>query len=108
MTGQRENLVLNYVRQYTAKHGGVSPAFTDIMSACGISSKSQVFRVIRALEAKGRIQRLRYRARSLMVVGVEPVPPKKKIRRVAYHAGNAKFWRWDDEAKKLVYWLPKK
>lgn len=63
----RQGECLDFIRDYTEKHGG-SPSYNEIGQAIGIASKSVVHRLIIALDDRGAIVRLPYRGRSLRVV----------------------------------------
>src|SRR5260221_297069 len=44
------------------------PSMADIMVACGLKSKSGAARLVDALEERGFIRRLKYRARSIQII----------------------------------------
>lgn len=69
---QRE--VLEGIKQFIEREG-YSPSFQEIMELAGMSSKSQVFRVINSLEEQGYIRRLPNRVRTLEIVE-NPTLPK--------------------------------
>ncbi len=48
---------------------GVVPSYDEIREALGLASKSGVFRLVDALEARGQIRRMRHYARSIQIVG---------------------------------------
>lgn len=110
MITKRQREVLTYIEGYTAKHGGVSPSYEEIAAACGMRAKSHVCRLIEQLEERGRIVRLKYRARALRVVGpTAPVAIKPKPKPyVRYTVANAEFWIWNDHHKCLDRWFAKK
>lgn len=60
---------------------GVTPSYEEIMIHLGLKSKSGVHRLIHALRAKGRVQFLDHRARSLRVLQ-EPMPVADAIERI--------------------------
>ncbi len=64
----RQQAALRYIIGYQEAFGGVSPSFMEIGAAIGYMGKSQVGRVLTALERKGHIRRLRYRARAIEVL----------------------------------------
>jgi len=45
-----------------------SPSFHEMQEALGLSSKSSVFRLLEALEERGKIKRFRNRARSIILL----------------------------------------
>lgn len=106
---ERQFAVLEYIREYTADHYGVSPSYEEIRVACGMASKGHVNRIVKELEQRGKIVRLAHRARAIQVVDAAVRPPRLRIiapdspakPRVDYTSENAEFWRWDDVNKKL-------
>lgn len=72
LTTQQSNL-LTYLRRYMASTGGVAPAFTEMMEAVGIVSKSGIHRLLKALEERGHIRRIPDRARAIEIVDVGPL-----------------------------------
>jgi len=65
---QRQAELLAFIQQYQAEHGGVSPSFDEMMASTGGTSKSRIFHLLRLLEEKGRIRRLRHKSRAIEVV----------------------------------------
>jgi len=69
---------------------GVSPSFDEMREALGLRSKSGIHRFITALEERGFIRRLPYRARAIKIIRLpENVPHKHEERRrpaVVQHA----------------------
>jgi hypothetical protein len=63
-----QSKVLNFVDGFEAKHGH-SPSYIEIMNACGLASKSGVHRLVHGLVARGALEAMPGRARSLVVVG---------------------------------------
>lgn len=59
--------VFDYINQYWEENG-YSPSYDDIADALGISSRSNVHRVIYALIERGFIENLPGKARSLKVI----------------------------------------
>ena len=49
--------VLKYILQYKKSHNGLSPSYTQIARACGISSKNSIALILLSLEIEGRITR---------------------------------------------------
>lgn len=87
---RRQRDVLNYIERYQAERGGVSPTMAEIAAHLGTSlSRGRVAELLKGLEARGLIRRLKYRARAIEIIRpVKPVPMK--------------VFRFDDEAKALV------
>jgi len=61
---------LDFITSYIARYG-YSPSFDEIKKALGLHSKSGVFRLVRALQERGRIRVLRNRARSITIGGTD-------------------------------------
>ena len=72
LTIKQQELLL-YIHSRVAKDG-VSPSFEEMKEAVGIRSKSGIHRMITALEERGFIRRLRYRARALEILKMPPDP----------------------------------
>ncbi len=72
----RQALILDYIRQYTAEHG-YSPSTRDIGEGVGITSPNGVMCHIKSLIRKGALQRVkvdgRALGRSFTIVGESPV-----------------------------------
>jgi repressor LexA len=64
---QRQRQLLQFIQQYMGTHG-VCPSFEEMRGALRLRSKSGIHRLISALEERGYIRRLAYRARALEVV----------------------------------------
>lgn len=64
--------LLGFIKQYTAENDGVCPSFEEMKEAVQLKSKSGVHRLIRALEERSFITRLKDRARAIKVVSEEP------------------------------------
>lgn len=50
--------VLDFIVSYSAKTGGISPSYAEIMGGLGFSSKSGVSTHLKSLEERGFIRRL--------------------------------------------------
>lgn len=59
--------VLAYLRDYMADKP-IAPSYDEIAAECGLSSKSGVSRMIKALEERGHIQRIPNRARAIVLL----------------------------------------
>jgi len=59
--------LLDFIRTYIKDHGGVSPSFDEMKDAMGLASKSNIHRIITALEERGHIFRIQHRARCIFV-----------------------------------------
>ena len=64
---KRQHECLEFVTGYIGEHG-YSPSYEEITEAMGLVSKSGTFRVLTALEKRGHITRLPFRARTLRLV----------------------------------------
>lgn len=63
---QRE--LLNFLKGYVAQHDGLAPSFEEMAQAVGLVSKSNIHRLIEALECRGLIRRIPHRARTIEIV----------------------------------------
>jgi len=57
--------LLEYLTKYIGDHAGEAPTFNMMKDHLGIRSKSGIHRLLTALEERGKIRRLRNRARSI-------------------------------------------
>jgi repressor LexA len=64
---QRQLQLLTYIHSYVREHR-VPPSFEEMRNALELKSKSGVHRLVEALEERGYIRRLAYRARALEIV----------------------------------------
>ena len=62
--------------QYTEEHG-YAPSFEEMADALNVASKSNIHRLLDALEERGFIRRLRHRSRAIEVLRM-PKAPKEK------------------------------
>lgn len=68
----RQAELLSFIERYTAENGGVAPTFEEMMLAVDLASKSGIHRLLGGLEERGRIRRLRDRARAIEVLTPAP------------------------------------
>lgn len=66
---KKQELVLNYIKEYTAKHG-FPPAVREIAKGVGLNSPSSVHSHIKRLEKNGFIKKTNAKFRTLEVVGI--------------------------------------
>ena len=66
---KKQELVLNYIKEYTAKHG-FPPAVREIAKGVGLNSPSSVHSHIKRLERDGFIKKTNSKFRTLEIVGV--------------------------------------
>jgi len=76
MLTPRQNECWLFLAKYTADHG-YAPSFDEMAAALNLSSKSNIHRLLNALEERGFIHRLRHRSRAIEVVRM-PKAPKEK------------------------------
>ena len=67
MLTQKQQQLLLFIHRHLSKTG-VSPSFDEMKDALNLASKSGIHRLISALEERGFIRRLAYRARALEVL----------------------------------------
>ncbi len=66
---KKQELVLNYIKEYTATHG-FPPAVREIAKGVGLNSPSSVHSHIKRLERNGFIKKTNSKFRTLEVVGI--------------------------------------
>lgn len=66
----RQSKCLAFIRTYVAEHEGESPSYDEIAAGLHLRSKSGVWRMIEALEARGFIRRMPGHARAIELVDV--------------------------------------
>lgn len=66
--------LLRYICGFQEMHGGVSPSVDEMRVAAGRASNSSITEKLDALEDRGRIRRLRNRARAIEVLAPLPIP----------------------------------
>lgn len=66
---KKQELVLNYIKSYTAEHG-FPPAVREIAKGVGLNSPSSVHSHIKRLEKNGFIKKTNSKFRTLEVVGI--------------------------------------
>lgn len=76
MLTPRQHECWSFLAAYTREHG-YAPSFEEIAEAMNVASKSNVHRLLGALEERGFIRRLRYRQRAIEIVRM-PETPKEK------------------------------
>lgn len=64
---------LSAIEQHMAARG-VAPSYDDLKEVLGLRSKSGIHRMILALEERGRIRRLPYRARAIEIIKPQSSP----------------------------------
>lgn len=64
----KQAALLEFIRTYIPAHNGVAPSFNEIVAAIGVHSKGNVSQYLYALEERGLIRRIKYRARSIEIV----------------------------------------
>jgi SOS-response transcriptional repressor LexA len=72
---ERELECLNLIKFCVENSDGVGPSYEELRRGLGSSSKSDIYRLVHSLEAKGWIKRLNYKARSIKVVQPTSTPP---------------------------------
>lgn len=66
---KRQAAVFEFVVAWKRAHDGCSPSYSDIMEGCGISSSSEVARMVKCLVEKGFLETEYAQPRTLRVVG---------------------------------------
>lgn len=75
MLTPRQNECWVFLTKYTAEHG-YAPSFEEIADALNVASKSNIHRLLGALEERGFIRRLRHRSRAIEILKT-PKKPKE-------------------------------
>ncbi len=60
----------NFIKDYKERNG-IAPSYDELMDMMGLKSKSNINRLIVALEERGAIKRLPYRARAIKVLDLD-------------------------------------
>jgi repressor LexA len=71
MTHKQAEL-LAYLKEYIADNDGIAPSFEEMKDAIGLRSKSGIYRLIAALEERGKITRICNRSRAIRVLPEDP------------------------------------
>jgi len=66
----RQLELLDYIKDYCGEHR-YPPSYDEMLEAMGLASKSNIFRIIVALEERGFIRRMPHRARAIELVEPE-------------------------------------
>lgn len=66
--------ILRYVAGFLEARDGISPSYADICDALGITSKSQLNRRLQAIEASGRLFRMKRRKRAMEIPQLVALP----------------------------------
>ena len=67
-TTHRQAELLAFIDRYQRENDGVAPSFEEMKFAVGLRAKSGVHRLLKALEERGLIRRLSYRARAIEIL----------------------------------------
>jgi len=76
MLTPRQNDCWVFLAKYTEEHG-YAPSFEEMADALNVASKSNIHRLLDALEERGFIRRLRHRSRAIEVLRM---PPRERIK----------------------------
>lgn len=63
----RQLELLNFIRACLVANDGVAPSFNEMQAHMGTSSRGNVHDMVKILEARGHITRLKRRARAIQV-----------------------------------------
>lgn len=67
LTPQQQKL-LSFIGNKLGETGGVAPSFSEMAKHMGFVSRSNIYRLLGELEERGRILRLKNRARAIEIV----------------------------------------
>jgi repressor LexA len=112
MLTPRQHELLTFIDTYIRKRGS-APDFREMADALGLKSNTGVDRMLKALEERGFVRRLRRRARAIEVVRLPDAKPNIaveaiaaiKLRKRAREAGlmeGADLWAAADQAEDAV------
>lgn len=65
---QKQADLLAFIRRYMAESGGVAPSYDEMVTATNGKNKSNIYRLIAGLEARGHVSKLKGQARSLVLL----------------------------------------
>ena len=107
----KQRRTLDYIKGYAADHGGLIPSFDEIAAALA-TSKGGAHRLLTQLEERGRIRRMKRRARAIEVIPERSprnarIVPGKPVLPVLHPGPAAEFYVWDSRWEKLVQFVPK-
>lgn len=70
MLTQRQKDLVDFIDGYQRSHGGVSPSFNEMAVGIGLApkSKGRVYDMLRCLEERGAITRVRHKTRAIRVI----------------------------------------
>lgn len=72
MLTRRQRDVLVFIEAYQRREGGVSPSCEEIAKGVGSKSKGRASQILRDLEFRGFIRRLKHRNRAIEVLKSPP------------------------------------
>lgn len=67
MLTRKQKLALKVIKEYIDEHG-VAPSFAEMQAMLNLKSKTSIFHLMNALERRGYIRRLKYRARAMEII----------------------------------------
>lgn len=77
---EKQSRLLAFLDRYIAEHGGVAPTFSEIENELDVRSRSQIWQMMKCLEQRGAIRRIKGHARAIEVVSaVNPAQTKADI-----------------------------
>lgn len=86
----RQSGCLRFISDYIRQNAGVAPSYPEIEQAIGVSSRSEVSRLIGGLEERGYIRRLKHQSRAIEVLhplpGEEPPSLPSRLARLTDEA----------------------
>lgn len=71
-TTYKQAKLLDYIETYMARTDGIAPSLDEMKDAMGLVAKSGVFRLLEALEERGKIVRIRKRSRAITILPDNP------------------------------------
>ena len=71
MLTSKQKKALMSISDYVDRNG-VAPSYAELQEELGLKSKTSIFHLVNALESRGYIRRLKYRARALEIIRMPP------------------------------------
>lgn len=95
MLTKRQKDCLLFIQDYQKRTGGVSPLYDEIKAGLSLANKSNVHRLVSALEERGFLRRIPAAPRSIQIIRTapsgKPPPPPTDNRIPIYRASDHKI-----------------
>lgn len=71
-TTHRQRELLDYIKLYIDRTGGIAPSFEEMRQAINMGSKAGISALLTSLEQRGKIVRIRHRDRAIRILPDDP------------------------------------